>query len=260
MPDELNTIEKLFLLKQLQFHGCTHLVIAGGEPLSSPDAVDFIQQAHARGVKITLQTNGAFRQRLTEVVHLLDWLALPLDAVSGKNQILLRTTNQQLKWTTEAAQILRASQSTNCKLKIGTVVTPHNIGELPAMIKTVQNLKPNIWKWYQVRPRGEGKVNFDSLFLDQSEIEAARDEISQLLPEIGIVTSMITESRSSYLIVDPNSDALIPEISSYKNFGRLVQTIEGKQFFNESVWSKFASSLDEVGQRTNMQKTFPNWI
>lgn len=260
MRGELSYLEKIFLIEQLHLRGCTHLIVAGGEPLSSPDAVRFIAAAKEFGLKITLQSNGAFLQRLVEVAPCLDWLALPLDATSVENQLRLRTTTEQLEWTIKAAGAFRERCNAKAQLKIGTVLTPYNLAEIEEMAKIIAQLQPDVWKWYQVRPRGEGLINFESLFLEESKIENTRIHLSQKMPEINIVTSMIEESKSSYLIINPDSEALTPRIDSYHHFGRLVKNNGSNPEFDENVWASLLSALDYPGQQKNMMKTFPSWM
>lgn len=56
--DELSTGEGLALVEDLANYGVPALLLSGGEPLSRPDLVELAGEAHRRGVRVTLSSNG----------------------------------------------------------------------------------------------------------------------------------------------------------------------------------------------------------
>lgn len=259
MPGELSLAGKLFLLERLRAEGVTHIVFAGGEPLSSPDAVETIQFASSLGIKVSLQTNAFFPNRLRETLPCLDWLAIPIDGTSAHSQKIMRTSADQLQRTIEATRLFREYSHFGAKLKIGTVVTPVNIIEMEEISAIVEGLQPDIWKWYQLRPRGEGAKSFKELHLSQEAIFSAQTRICSRRPNQRISISLIEESQGAYLIINPDSEALIPKIDEYLSFGKLVEIISGHLSFNQLSWKKFAGKLNLGSHKNNMAKSFPGW-
>jgi MoaA/NifB/PqqE/SkfB family radical SAM enzyme len=60
---ELSTGEIVRILDQLRDAGCLELTLTGGEPLARPDFLTIYRQAHARGLLVTVFTNGTLITR-----------------------------------------------------------------------------------------------------------------------------------------------------------------------------------------------------
>lgn len=260
MSGELTIEQKKFLIQELAKREVSHLVIAGGEPLLSPHATELVPWAKKLGLRVGLQTNAFFFDRLQAVIPHLEWLALPLDGCDTKIQKLLRTSNAQLAKTRAAVELLRAHGTGTTRLKIGTVVTPQNLDQLPSIAEEVARLRPDIWKWYELRPRGEGYRNFEMLHLAREQIIKAESQIRLEHPTLKIFVSFIEQSTNAYLIVNPDSEALIPQVDSYLSAGKLIRIEGGFMAFDDSVWVRFLELRDELAQRTNVVHSFPGWI
>lgn len=256
MAGELSLREKCFLIEQLAKRNVTRIIIAGGEPLVSSDILELAPLIRAHGIALGLQTNGFYLERLRTLIPFLDWLALPIDGVSSDVQSFMRTSSSQLQKTRRAADIFRALAPQNTKLKIGTVLTPRNINELDQIAGEVARIAPNVWKIYQVRPRGAATHKMDQLHLDRIRIEEALLPIRNKFGAAPAV-SFVDESVRAYLIVNPDSECLIPLVDKYKSCGHLLD--RATMHFREEVWVKFMSQLDTSAQIKNMEKSFPNW-
>ena len=55
---ELSTTEILRILDEIAKEGCLNLVLTGGEPLARPDFFEIYEAAHAKGIFLTVFTNG----------------------------------------------------------------------------------------------------------------------------------------------------------------------------------------------------------
>ncbi len=255
MPGELTTEEKLEFVKGIHRRGAQHLIIAGGEPLISPDIEPVVKQASKIGLRIALQSNVFAGKRLEAVMPHLDWLAVPIDGVSEKSLQRLRTSENQTK---RSQQAILASRQINpsIKIKIGTVITPQNVGEIEQIFKCVEELEPDIWKIYQVRPRGAAKNNYASLYLDRSSIEEA---LSPYIERAKFPTfvSYIENSTFAYLIVNPDSQALSPITDAYLEGSYLVDRQRGT--FNNDAWDAVVSEIDMSAHSANMRQSFPGW-
>lgn len=256
MEGELSLDEKCYLIRELAKRNVKRIIIAGGEPLVSSDILKVASCISASGIALGLQTNGFSTERLTTIAPLLDWLALPLDGVSNDVQAFMRTSTNQLQKTRRAAELFRALSPHNAKLKIGTVLTPRNVDELHGIASEVARIAPDVWKIYQVRPRGAAKQNMKQLYLNRFRIEEAVESIRnefKLEPAI----SFINESIQAYLIINPDSECLIPLVDDYRSFGALINRV--KLEFRDEVWAEFVGQLDSLAQTKNMQKSFPDW-
>lgn len=259
MRGELDVHQKRRLIGELATNGISHIIFGGGEPLISPHSPEVFSFAHALGLRIGLQTNGFILNRLREVLPHLDWLALPIDGVSPAVQLSMRTSAVQLDKTRAAVKLLRTEGSSHTQLKIGTVVSQSNINELVQIADEVALLKPDIWKWYQVRPRGAAKENFETLRLDSRLIDEAHQLVRTKYPHIPVFVSYIEQSIKAYVIINPDSEVLIPRVNDYVSAGLLLVPPDLTEF-DKSAWARVLSELDMSAQRSNMSGTFPNWI
>ena len=257
MPGELDLKGKIVLVRNLVQAGVTHFVFAGGEPLISPDAEAAIRTARELGAKVGLQTNAFAEERLKAVLPHLDWLALPLDGISRGSQQFMRTSPNQLEKTRRAVELVRRQPNISISLKIGTVLTPANIDEIHLMAGEVERFRPAIWKLYQVRPRGAAAENYPNLWLPSERISQALCDIKQKHSTLNIFCSLVEQSNGAYLIVNPDSMAIIPKIHDYTEFGHLITP---DLAFNSTVWQKFVLALDGQAHMNNMLNSFPNWL
>jgi MoaA/NifB/PqqE/SkfB family radical SAM enzyme len=260
MEGELSLSLKKYLIKELANRSVSHIVFAGGEPLISAHALQIIPWTRSLGIRISLQTNAFFLDRLHAVLPYLDWLALPIDGVHPSTQATLRTSINQLDQTKAAIELLRSSRDVNAQLKIGTVVTPQNLSELPEIAKQVEILQPDIWKWYQVRPRGAGRSHFETLSLSRTDIEAAWFAVKAQYPRLKIFISFIEQSINAYLIVNPDSEALVPQVDTYFSAGYLIKRGVTPPQFDDSVWNSFLAQRDKGAQVMNIVNSFPDWL
>jgi pyruvate formate lyase activating enzyme len=62
------------------------VVISGGEPLLQDDLVDFIREVKKQGFLVKIDTNGAFPEKLRELLdqQLVDYVAMDVKAPKGK--------------------------------------------------------------------------------------------------------------------------------------------------------------------------------
>jgi len=145
-------------------------------------------------------------------------------------------------------------RSFGLRIKIGTVVTPLNLAELPKMAEFLQQLQPNIWKWYQVRPRGAASRDYSALFVDETTIRAAEQKIRTTFPGIALHVSLATDTIGAHFIVNPDGEIVIPMLQRYLSFGRLVKD----NAICESVWNSALAALNRANHKTNNMETFPS--
>jgi radical S-adenosyl methionine domain-containing protein 2 len=236
--------------------GIEGVVIAGGEPTLSPILGEALTEFSHRKMWAALQTNGTRPRVLIPYLELLAWLALPLDSVSVKASKALRTSRDHPRITLSFVRRseVSAARSTGMGLKIGTVLTQHNVQELPEIARMVAEINPDIWKIYQLRPRGAGRFNASTLELPDEEFSEATSQVVHMVPDVQVLISPAKHSVRAYIIINPDSTILIPRYDRYLSFGRLV-TLDGS--IDDAVWRSAVSELDIAAHVTNTADSFP---
>jgi MoaA/NifB/PqqE/SkfB family radical SAM enzyme len=240
----------------LHDHGIRGMVIAGGEPTMSPNLKAVIEMANQNDMWTAVQSNGTKPAVLIPLLRKLAWLALPLDSVTVSGGQVMRTTGRHLQTTFSLAhrsEVLEA-RAAGMQLKIGTVLTRINVTELEAIANVVCSISPDVWKIYQLRPRGAGRINEDQLSLSDGSFHAATADIVSRFPSLKIAISSAKESLAAYLIINPDSTLLIPKWNRYLSYGRLV---DSRGCVDARVWYSAIHGIDENAHIQNMTKSFP---
>ncbi len=118
----------------------------GGEPLLHPDIGLFIKNFKDKGIKTSLISNGFLLpekyQMLIEAG--LDQLILSLDGSSSKIHDKLRNLPGVFKNLTKGIQLIK-SQKNKLIIRVNTVVSPFNIGDLKNILKLITSLQVDQW-------------------------------------------------------------------------------------------------------------------
>lgn len=89
--DKTEYIEKAEVLAYLKKRSgvLDGVVITGGEPLIYPDTIDFLRELRGLGLKIKLDTNGSYPDRLEEILNagLVDYVAMDIKHTKAKYHI-----------------------------------------------------------------------------------------------------------------------------------------------------------------------------
>jgi radical SAM protein with 4Fe4S-binding SPASM domain len=139
MKDELTRREKLELVQQVAEAGTNALMIAGGEPLTSPDLPEMIHQAHRRGLYTVLITNGTLLS-LENALCLkgagLDYVKVSIDSVSPEIHDALRGKGC---WEKAIAGIQNAVDA-GIDTGISITATQANFSQMPKIVQMAKNL------------------------------------------------------------------------------------------------------------------------
>ncbi len=139
MKDELTRDEKLELIEQVAESGANALMIAGGEPLTSPDLPNMIHEAHQRGLYTVLITNGTLLSRETALCLKeadLDYVKVSIDSVSPEIHDSLRGKGCWKKAIAGVQNAIRADIYTG----IAITATQANFKEIPRIIQMAKEL------------------------------------------------------------------------------------------------------------------------
>jgi radical SAM protein with 4Fe4S-binding SPASM domain len=139
MKQELNRSEKLELVQQVAEVGTNALMIAGGEPLTSPDLPDMIRQAHQRGLYTVLITNGTLltRENADSLKQTgLDYIKVSIDSVLAKIHNALRGKGCWEKAIAGVQNAVEAGIATG----ISITATQANFSEIPKIVQMAKEL------------------------------------------------------------------------------------------------------------------------
>lgn len=256
MKNELSINEKLALIDGLSQWGTGKLIIAGGEPTLSAHLRPVVQRAHDHGIETALQTNAFALPQIRNIARQLAWLAVPIDGITAAVQLAMRTSPRQLDNSIAAINTVRAINP-SVRIRIGTVLTPFNTSELPAIGHAVLSLRPDIWKLYQVQFRGRAKRYKTDLSLSGAQFTEAASQALAVAGDVRVHISA-AESGDSRLIVNPDSELLMPLGESYRSFGRLIGADDG-EFRIRSI-EQASARLDRRTYEFNMAESFPGWV
>jgi len=139
MKNELTRGEKLELVQQVAEAGNNALMIAGGEPLTSPDLPDMIHEAHERGLYTVLITNGTLLSRENAIsleAAGLDYVKVSIDSVSPKIHDALRGKGC---WEKAVGGVENAAEA-GINTGISITATQANFGEIPEIVQMAKEL------------------------------------------------------------------------------------------------------------------------
>jgi len=139
MKNELTRGEKLKLVQQVAEAGTNALMIAGGEPLTSPDLADMIHEAHQRGLYTVLITNGTLLSSENALCLKgagLDYVKVSIDSVSPEIHDALRGKGC---WKKAIAGVQNAVEA-DITAGIAITATQANFREIPKIVQMAKEL------------------------------------------------------------------------------------------------------------------------
>lgn len=90
-----------FALPLLKAEGYNLVSLSGGEPMTYPDLVPLIDEAHALGFRVTMVSNGMFSaRRVEEVAARLDGIAISFDGLAASHNAI-RGRSDAFEWASE---------------------------------------------------------------------------------------------------------------------------------------------------------------
>lgn len=253
MLETLRTSEWNQLVEFFRSRGVTEYVIAGGEPTLSPSLKPVVTQLREMGAWVALQTNATRSAMVRDLSSLVDVISVPIDALSVVGAEAMRSAAGVTDKALSLIQAIREAGK-RTQIRVGTVVTHLNVDELPQIADAVRAVRPDLWKLYEFRPRGAGRLASDLISGSAAAWKQACAFIETQDFEFEVHMSPRSASVGAYLIVNPDSRLLIPQDSDYLEFGLLLK--DGR--VDESVWLAAVSSVDAEAHAHNMDRSFPS--
>ena len=176
-PPDVSVERALEICDRLKDLGTDTVTMCGGEPFMYPGLDQVIRKLHALGIKVVLYTSGTSNcYDVKEFLPWIDFLSLPVDAVSPEVILKMRGSSQ-FERISHILEMLKG-RSQRPKIKVGTVVTKQNIGDLAQIGDFLHALGiVDVWRLYEFSPYGIGKHNEKRYLLKAGEFEqAVQDE------------------------------------------------------------------------------------
>lgn len=258
---EMSLEQKKQIIKEISLLDNSHIIISGGEPLSSPDIVDICSFAKKNGIKVAIQTNGTYISTLKQLLPFADWIGLPIDGISFNVCEKTRTMGDHFKAVEKSIKIIEDFRKENNvetpAIKIGTVLTKYNIGEIFEIYSYLAKHQISVWKIYKIRRRGKmiSEDAYKTICLPDIEIKKFSNMINQLQPNFKIYFSE-DNTNDSYIIIEPNTDIVVIKGNSIHTCGTLFSNNE----FRTSALKKALKIVDKEKIRININESFPKWL
>lgn len=212
------------LLDRFWTFGVRKLVISGGEPTLYSDICRLIKHAKSLGYIITLSTNGTLYSNLhlDDILVNLDWISLPIDGTTFEAYRRMRNLNIEL-YNNIFKLMKYVATHFDTKIKIGTVISRKNIGDLDGILNQISNYADK-WKLYQVYLYGKPKEIINSYYISNTDykkkyqmlLNKAKDK------DINLVSYENSSMNGKYLFCEPDGSAMT--IVQYKEhiFGSFI--------------------------------------
>lgn len=206
-PRDASTSRALQIADRLKQAGVQTVTICGGEPFMFAGLEAVILRLSHLGIKVVLYTSATslHRVNLFGILSDLHILSLPIDAVTLKYAAEMRG----IKQVSEVSILLqRLSRIHDCPpIKIGTVVTKQNIGDILHIYHFLLQFKEvKVWRLYQFSPYGIGKCNQARFLLSDgdftSTVRLAKDLNESLSMPVRIAERSLEDMYGSCLIMD----------------------------------------------------------
>jgi MoaA/NifB/PqqE/SkfB family radical SAM enzyme len=223
----LSTESVKALLEDMKKAGVINIRFTGGEPTFRDDWYEVFSYARDLGFVVSLSTNGVFADTQATVARIarlgLEQVTISIDGTE-KIHDRLRGTGA----FNASLSSLRQLRDTVKNLRITTVLTRLNIGDIPALVKLAGNYV-NVINFVCMRPIGKASRN-RSLMLDFEEHHRSAE--------------MVKELQSDYpdlLII--HSDLPLPAMWRVAEEGALMPLREALAYGNTALFAAADGSI-----------------
>jgi molybdenum cofactor biosynthesis enzyme MoaA len=227
--------------------GAREICLTGGEPLCRDDFDKIISELKQIGFDIFLDSNGDFFFKHSNVIlEDIKVLGLPIDFVNKSYRCEENVEN--------AFKILEFLKSASKRplIRIGTVITKDNIGELNNLAEKLGKYPVDIWKIYQFLPQNKNALtNRQSLEVPYAAFDLITRKLSQTKFSFKLVTCKVTDRDKAYFFINPNGVVFMPTlvdgISVEKELGSI---------FDTTVVEKWQKAVSKSNFENNNRLTF----
>jgi MoaA/NifB/PqqE/SkfB family radical SAM enzyme len=211
------------ILRSLKDSSARVVTFCGGEPLLVRKVDEYAGVLRSAGKRTVLNTNGAFlARRLDQGFNLrhFDVVGLSIDGSTADTHRAMRGPKASLDDALSAAHRVAGEPAT--RLKIGTVISGVNAGDVPALAGLVRALRPDVWRLYQYSQRGWQNTGQQRHRLAEEDFHRLADLATELAAPVPVARSSETQTAGC-LIVDPAGTVLLPTDAGYEECGNCLK-------------------------------------
>jgi MoaA/NifB/PqqE/SkfB family radical SAM enzyme len=227
------------ILHRIERSSAAVVTFCGGEPLVVREIGRYARRLAESGKGTVLNTNGLLLRKRLEQGLDLDFAAVGL-SIDGSTELVhraMRGAKANLGEVLRAAQLVADRPGTS--LKIGTVVSAVNRGDLPSLAALVGRLKPDVWRLYQYSERGVQNSGQQRHRLSEEEFLGLVAEAA--LRATPVPTAPSSESQTAgCLIVDPNGNVIQPIDVGYITHGNCLHEPL------DDIWARIPSRVSII--------------
>ncbi len=246
--EELNlqNLKKLFSL--FYKNGAKAVVLTGGEPLFRDDLQGIIQELKQYKFKIFLDTNGDLFFKYQDLIFKnVDVLGLPIDFI---NKSYRNTDNFN-----NVIKILNFLKKISKRpiIRIGTVVTKENIGDIEKIGELIKNYPVDIWKIYEFIPQNFNAIkNKSVLEISSEQFNTVTKKIKQDFSKFfKVVISKREDRTNAYFFVSSNGVVFMPV-----DDGDICREIKIGNVFDKDIVEKWEELVLGKNYIDNAKATF----
>ncbi len=211
------------ILTQLKDSSAAAVTFCGGEPLLVRKVDEYAGILASAGKRTVLNTNGSLLTRRVAqgfgLAH-FDVVGLSIDGSTPDVHRAMRGPAADLDEALSAAELVVRQPGT--RLKIGTVVSAVNSGDLGGLTELIQRLQPDVWRLYQYSSRGGQNIGQQRHHLPEEEFLRFAEQAADRVAPVPVAFS--TEAQTAgCLIVDPAGTVLRPGEADYEESGNCLE-------------------------------------
>lgn len=178
-PEELDSAQSLYLIRQLAEWKPPMLILTGGDPLMRRDAIDLVRAASDSGLHVGLSPSATQRLLQADFGELkaagVQRMSLSLDGATRETHDSFRGVTGTYERTIEA---VRRSHEVGLSLQINTTLTRGNMNEYEDFKRLMFELKPAMWSVFLLVPTGRAGL---ADMPDAEDVERVFEDMADLV-------------------------------------------------------------------------------
>ncbi len=242
---DILTLKKIFSF--LVVNGVKAILLTGGEPLLRKDFPAIVREIKNLEMGIFLDTNADFFFRYRHLIcQHVDTIGMPITFADGSwNEGNFENVLRALEFLAKAEK--------RPAIRVGTVVTKANIGQLDKIGDLIRNYPISIWKLYEFTPQEEVAIkHMRELEVTKKQFELATERVkSKFLHFFDVAISRREERNRAYFFIESDGRVAMPvddmNICRLKTIGKI---------FDANIFDVWAEWVVKRSHLSNIEKTF----
>jgi len=183
----------------------------GGESLLYPHLFDLMKEAHNKGIKNNIITNGRSLnyEIINEIEEYTDYITFSLDAIDDNINNELGRGIEHANHIIDLLKYIKDNKK-NIKVKINTIVTKKNIENIKEISNVLKNFDIERWKFFKfISLRGKSIENQKEYKIKDCEYEKIVDIIKKERLNCPIIKCKKEDIQKKYLLINAIGEFLI---------------------------------------------------